>query len=91
MLNRFKLYSVQVNPSSARPYETAEFVPEGFNFFAFAFGPLWALYHRLWVLAFILVCLGSIPGSIGNTVRFQPAEYYGTEPRNPSAGRISGQ
>lgn len=57
ILNRFRLYSVHINPSALRPYETAEFVPEGFNLMAFIFGGLWALYQRLWVLSFILFCL----------------------------------
>jgi hypothetical protein len=60
VLNRFRLYSVHLNPAAARPYETAEFVPEGFNLWAFLFGPLWALYQRLWALAFLLFCLNGI-------------------------------
>ncbi len=73
MLNRFKLYSVHLNPSAPRPYETAEFVPEGFSLWAFMFGVLWALYHRLWVLAFILLCLNIALGSMADTMGFSMA------------------
>ncbi len=57
MFYRFKLYSVQVNPNAPRPYETAVFIPEGFNLKAFLFTELWALYHRMWVLAFVLTLI----------------------------------
>lgn len=70
MLNRFKLYSVHINPSAPRPYETAEFVPEGFSFWAFVFGVMWALYHRLWVLAFILLCLNIALSGMAETMGF---------------------
>lgn len=73
MLNRFKLYSVHINPSAPRPYETAEFVPEGFSLWAFMFGVLWALYHRLWVLAFILLCLNIALGGMADTMGFSMA------------------
>jgi predicted lipid-binding transport protein (Tim44 family) len=31
--------------------DRAQLVPDGFSWRAFAFGPLWFLYHRLWVAA----------------------------------------
>jgi hypothetical protein len=56
-----RLYSVHLNPREARPYESPVFVPEGFNFYAFFFHIFWALYHRIWLPAFIifglLVCV----------------------------------
>lgn len=57
IFNRFRLYSVHLNPAVPRPYETAEFVPEGFNVAAFAFGWVWALYQRLWIPAGLLILL----------------------------------
>lgn len=52
-----RLYSVHLNPKDPRPYESPVFVPEGFNFYAFVFGFLWALYHRIWLPAFIFIGL----------------------------------
>jgi hypothetical protein len=36
------------------------FVPDGFSFWAFLFGPLWLIWHRLWValLGYIVVTVG---------------------------------
>ena len=73
ILNTFKLYSVHVDPSADRPYETAEFVPEGFNIFAFLFSGIWALYHRLWILAFVLLCLNVLINVLGSHYGFHPA------------------
>lgn len=76
MFNRFRLYSVHVDPSAPRPYETAEFVPEGFNFWAFAFGAMWALSQRLWVLAFILICLNATLAGMTQYFGFSPLSIY---------------
>jgi hypothetical protein len=43
-----KRYSVHLSPFAAGPDRDALFVKEGFAWGAFAFGPLWALFHRLW-------------------------------------------
>jgi hypothetical protein len=48
MFNHLKVYTVHVNPSLPHPYEAAQFIKEGFNWKAFFFTGLWALYHRLW-------------------------------------------
>lgn len=48
-----RLYSVHLDPKLARPYEAPVFVAEGFNFYAFIFGFFWALYHRIWLPAFL--------------------------------------
>jgi len=48
---RLHIYTVHVNPSLSHPYESVEFVPEGFNWKAFIFTALWALYNRLWLIA----------------------------------------
>jgi len=50
-----RIFTVHVDPSLADPYESAEFVKEGFSFRAFLFSTLWALYHRLWGMAALLV------------------------------------
>jgi len=36
--------------SSLRPAERIEFVPDRFIWSAFLFGPLWMLWHRLWIV-----------------------------------------
>jgi len=45
------------NGSNARDPERFVFVRDGFHFWAFVFGPLWLLLHRLW-LAFVLYVIG---------------------------------
>jgi hypothetical protein len=52
---RLRIYTVHVNPSLPHPYEAAEFVREGFSVKAFLFTSLWALYHRLWLPAAVLI------------------------------------
>jgi hypothetical protein len=54
---KMRIYTVHINPSLPHPMEKAVFIHEGFNFFAFVFGVFWALYHRLWSLAFILAAV----------------------------------
>lgn len=47
----------------------AVFVREGFSFWAFLLQPLWALYHRLWLVAVLIfataVLLGLAAGALG--------------------------
>lgn len=44
----FQLYQMPVSPGSDEPQ--FEIVPARFCWSAFLFGPLWALYHRLWTV-----------------------------------------
>ncbi|KQP61451.1 DUF2628 domain-containing protein [Methylobacterium sp. Leaf108] len=37
--------------------DRAQVVPDGFSWPAFAYGPLWFLYHRLWVAALLVTVL----------------------------------
>src|SRR5690606_15982316 len=39
----------------AAPPERYTFVRDGFYFWAFLFGPLWMLWHRLWLVLFLYV------------------------------------
>ncbi len=42
------------------------FVRDGFHFWAFVFGPLWMLVHRLWlVLLCYAVCMGAVQVALG--------------------------
>ncbi len=52
---RTQIYTVHINFSKTHANESAVFVREGFNIFAFFFGVLWALYHRMWRVAFWMV------------------------------------
>ena len=40
--------------------ERVAFVPEGFSWGALMFGLLWALWHRMWVVAMLLFALSAI-------------------------------
>ena len=58
------IYSVHIRPSDIGHPDRIRFVREGFSFYGFAFGALWALYHGLWRVMFGLfaanVALGVI-------------------------------
>lgn len=54
-MSRARIFTAHIDPSLARPYEEAEFVEEGFNWKAFIFSGLWALYHRLWLPLALIV------------------------------------
>lgn len=53
-----KIFTVHIKPGDSGA--GAVFVPEGFSIWAFLFQPFWALYHRLWLVAvlMVLVALG---------------------------------
>lgn len=50
LLPKTQIYTVHIDPSKPNSVEKAVFVREGFNFFAFIFVILWALYHRMWLV-----------------------------------------
>jgi len=45
---RTKIYTVYLKPEDGL-FRKPRFIKEGFNFAAFLFTGLWALYHRLWM------------------------------------------
>lgn len=47
------IYTVHQKPADSP--RDAVFVPEGFSLWAFVFQPFWALYHRLWLVALLMV------------------------------------
>lgn len=57
------VYTVHRKPDA--PSDNVTMVPEGFNFSAFLFTVLWALWNRLWVLAcviaVVLVAVATLP------------------------------
>ena len=61
------VYTVHRKPDAAP--DDVTLVPEGFNFSAFLFTVLWALWNRLWVLAcviaVVLVAVATLPLQFG--------------------------
>ncbi len=51
LFNKTHIYTVHIPPHFDVAKDEAVFIREGFNFFAFLFTFLWALYHRMWVMA----------------------------------------
>jgi hypothetical protein len=66
--SRLRIYSVHLNPRDANPYESAVFIAEGFNLYAFIFTGFWALYHRLWWMALLFFTLHMGSGHYGAAV-----------------------
>jgi hypothetical protein len=54
-----RLYTVHVLPGDPDPGETIVLVEEGFCWPAFLLSPLWALWHRLWLVALLLLAVGA--------------------------------
>ncbi len=52
-----KLYSVYVRKHAPNPLESALFVKQGFNFWAFLLTPVWSLYKRLWIVSAVLIAV----------------------------------
>jgi hypothetical protein len=56
---RTRIYSVYVRAWSASADREAVFIREGFSWGAFFFSILWALYHRLWLGALVILALSA--------------------------------
>jgi hypothetical protein len=59
------IYTVHTNSWSAAPDGNAVLIKEGFNWAAFVFGPIWALWHGMWRTAIVLVILSGTVSGIG--------------------------
>ena len=70
-----KIYTVHVNPEVSHAYEKPVFVREGFQLFAFLFMALWALYHRLWLLAAGLVAFEVVMMELGKAAVLSPVSF----------------
>ena len=55
-----RLYTVHILPGDPDPGDSIVLVEEGFCWPAFLLSPLWALWHRLWLVAAILLGAGAI-------------------------------
>ncbi len=61
-MSRLRIFTVHIKPAIAEPYEHAEFVEEGFSWYAFFFTGLWLLYKRLWWQALLVMGIASVFG-----------------------------
>ena len=52
-----RIYTVHIHPKKKRPHENPIFIEEGFNWFAFLFHWMWALYQRVWSVAIAVLLL----------------------------------
>ena len=50
-----KVYTAQTAPWSVENDEDLVLIKEGFSWVAFFLGPIWALWHRLWTIALIVL------------------------------------
>lgn len=55
-----KFYTVHLKPDAKEPAATAEFIADGFHFWAFAFSAIWALLHRCWLLLIALLAANGL-------------------------------
>ncbi len=67
-----KTYSVQTLPWSAASDSDVVMIAEGFNWFAFIFGPFWALWYGMWRTAIVLVVIGAALGGLGTLAGVMP-------------------
>ena len=59
-MSRLRIYTIHIKPNLAQPYDEAEFVEEGFSWYAFFFTFFWLFYKRLWVPAITVLCLSAL-------------------------------
>ncbi|MBO6784078.1 MAG: DUF2628 domain-containing protein, partial [Alphaproteobacteria bacterium] len=55
-----RVYTVHARPWASSEDGDAVFVREGYNWAAFVFGPLWALWHGMWKTAIGLLALSVV-------------------------------
>ena len=69
---RTRIYTVHVRQWSAASDREAVFVREGFSWGAFFFSTLWALWHRMWLTAFLIFAGSAALGVITDVLRLDP-------------------
>ncbi len=55
-----KFYAVYTKPDADLGKHAPVLVKEGFNIFAFLFGAFWSLYHRLWLVSFMVLLFNGV-------------------------------
>jgi hypothetical protein len=68
---RNKVYTAHVR-GRGRADSDIVFVKDGFSWPAFFFTVLWALWHRLWLFALIVLAGGSAIGLVGDLLELDP-------------------
>jgi hypothetical protein len=66
------VYTVHLPPQPADLGDIAEktaFIPEGFSFAAYAYGPLWLLWQRLWLALGVWVVIAVVYGFAANALK----------------------
>ena len=61
-----KLYSALIKKNKDGKIEDITLLKEGFSFYAFLFGPLWFLYHKMWQEFTALLALNIAFGIFGD-------------------------
>ena len=56
-----------------RELDRAQVVPDGFSWAAFAYGPLWFLYYRLWVATVLVILLLGATVAAGYALHLRPS------------------
>lgn len=91
MFARTKIYSVYIKKDS-NPLENAIFIKQGFNFWAFIFNIIWALFNRLWLVAIALFALNCVFVTIDSPamalVSFLVNIWFGFEANNFKAAKL---
>ena len=70
-----RLYTVHILPGDPDPGSSIVLVKEGFCWPAFMLSPLWALWHRLWLVAAILVGAGATVPAAAYLLRPDPISH----------------
>ena len=63
-----RVYTVHLRPGSTLPDRDAVLVKEGFCWPAFFLSFLWALWHRMWALALVLLALEIAVNTVGEAL-----------------------
>lgn len=61
---RLHFYAIYENPQVKNPADAWRAVPEGFSWFALLLPLVWALYHRVWGLAALVLCFYAAIGLV---------------------------
>lgn len=73
MFGWMQIYTVHVMPDDIGVRQKPIFVKEGFNQFAFVLTLFWAIYHRLWVPAILMISFDILLMVLMHTHIFAPA------------------
>ena len=72
MSSRSRIYTVHVRAWSAAADREAVFLREGFSWGAFFFSVVWALWHRLWFWALIVLGISAVLTLAGDFIGIDP-------------------